>query len=173
MASSTRWAGVGLLALALATGASTSLFAQTASADTLVRQETFTPAEREVWAQEERFWKTIQEKDLEGHIALYGEDIAAWGGRQVIGKDQWRAARTTQFFRIRGDGPYVYQIKPLSVRVHGDTGIAYYHAQTSWTDSKGKPRTYDRILMHVHQKTPEGWEIIGGMSTAPPAPPSQ
>ncbi|HVT43455.1 MAG TPA: DUF4440 domain-containing protein [Thermoanaerobaculia bacterium] len=129
---------------------------------------TFSEQEQEVWAHEEMFWKTLQEKDLEGHMKLYADDIAAWSGRRVFSKSEWRAARIRNFAE-RGDGPYVYTLEPLSVKVYGDVGVVYQHVRTSWTDVEGKPRSYDRILNHVYRKMADGWKIIAGAGLQPPS----
>lgn len=158
-----------LLGFVLGSAIDADLLAQAQGPATPARQETFSPQEREVWAQEETFWETIKAQDLKRHMALYDENISTYVSRTVRnGKDQWTAARARQFSQRR-TGEYTYRIRPLSVRVYGDTGVAIYHAQTSWADAEGKPQSYNQTIMHVHRKTPDGWKIIAGTILPPPA----
>lgn len=152
-----------LLTLVFGVGLDARLTAQDA--------DTLTEAEREVWAQEVKFWETIKAKDVDAHMALYHDDMLALIGIRPRVKRNFQAGRPQQFAE-RNDGPYTYELERYGVRTWGDTGITYYRARTWWTDVKGNPRTYDSVLTHVYHRTPDGWRLVGGTVKPPPAQPS-
>jgi len=119
-------------------------------------------SEREVWAQEEAYWRFVKAHDKEGFLRLSDERFAGWPSTQraPVHKDVVGAP----FFSER---KYLdYKLEPLSARQYGGkVVITFYRATTHTTDNNGTDeRTATFHMSHTWMKSAGGWHIVGGMS---------
>jgi quercetin dioxygenase-like cupin family protein len=70
----------------------------------LARQSDLSPAEREVWTQEERCWETREVRDLKGSMTLWAEDFRGWPSNEPAPGD-WRRSARTRASRCGGPSP--------------------------------------------------------------------
>jgi ketosteroid isomerase-like protein len=122
------------------------------------------PAEKEVWAQEEVYWRSLKADDRETYLRLWDERFVGWprfeaapAGKEKIRQDY--APGTTVRAKLVD-----YKLEPLSVRAYGnDMVIAFYRAILR-RERNGQAETSRSRLTHTWMRTDHGWQIVGGMS---------
>ncbi len=122
------------------------------------------PAEQEVWAQEETYWRSLKADDRDTYLRLWDERFVGWpryegapAGKEKIRQDY--APGTTVRAKLVD-----YKLEPLSVRAYGnDIVIAFYRA-TMRRERNGQAETSTSRLTHTWMRTDQGWQIVGGMS---------
>ena len=89
----------------------------------------FSPAEQEVWAQEETYWRSLKADDRETYLRLWDERFIGWPRYESAPTDKGKirqeyAPGTT----VRGK-VLDYKLEPLSVRAYAkDVAITFYRA---------------------------------------------
>ena len=117
-----------------------------------------TSAEKEVWQQEEAYWRYVSRGDSKSFKALWSDRFTGWpddAARPVDRSniDVWKISN--------------YRLTPLSVREHGkDTVITFYCAKTT-IDGK----TTEERVTHTWQRETGQWHIVGGMACYAPCDP--
>ena len=113
------------------------------------------PMEKEVWQQEEAYWRYVSSGDSKSFKALWSDRFTGWPDD---------AARPVHKSNIDVWKISDYKLTPLSVREHGkDTVIAFYCAKTT-IDGK----TTEERLTHTWQREKGRWHIVGGMACYAP-----
>lgn len=119
-----------------------------------------TSAEREVWQQEEAYWRCVNSGDSKSFKTLWSDHFTGWpdDAARPVDKsniDVWKISD--------------YKLTPLSVREHGkDTVITLYSAKTT-VDGK----TMEERLTHTWQRENGQWHIVGGMACHAPCDAAQ
>jgi hypothetical protein len=114
-----------------------------------------TSAEKEVWQQEEAYWRYVSGGDSKSFKTLWSDRFTGWPDdvSHPVDKskiDVWKISD--------------YKLTPLSVREHGkDTVITLYSAKTT-VDGK----TTEARFTHTWQREDGQWHIVGGMSCHAP-----
>lgn len=118
-------------------------------------------AERSVWEKEEAYWRFVQAKDRDDYVGLWDDRFVGWPRLETkpIHKDR-------TFGSLEGRKLLDYKLEPLSVREYGENVvITLYRVTAHSTNQAGADeRTIAARLTHTWMKTPQGWQIIGGMS---------
>jgi len=134
------------------------------------RALTLTPEQAEVWTAEQNYFRYLQAKDLQKHMALWDDRFVGWPDykehpvdKKDIGADIAEEFRSSQSTLPPGTLP-----TPESINVIGNVAVTYYF----WPDpDKSSPFVYR--ITHTWLKTANGWRIIGGLSCeAPRKPPA-
>jgi ketosteroid isomerase-like protein len=123
------------------------------------------PAEQEVWAQEETYWRSLKSEDRETYLRLWDERFIGWPRYEGVpaGKDKIRQDYTPGA-TVRGK-LVDYKLEPLSVRSYAnDVVITFYRATINRSKPNGEVESRTSRLTHTWMKTDQGWRIIGGMS---------
>lgn len=112
-------------------------------------------AEKEVWKQEEAYWRYVSSGDSKSFKTLWSDRFTGWpdSAPHPVDKskiDVWKISD--------------YQLTPLSVREYGnDTVMTFYCAKTT---VDGKP--IEERLTHTWQRENGQWHIVGGMACMAP-----
>lgn len=124
-------------------------------------------AEREVWDYEEAYCRYLNANDLNGFMSLWHPNFMGWPSSQAaaVGKSKIREI-------IVAYGKLDCQLAHPTVKVFGNTAIAYYELTLSFKGKEDKPETQVLKVTHTWLRTDSLWEIIGGMS-APLTSPGQ
>ncbi|GAC1653480.1 MAG: hypothetical protein NVS9B15_14160 [Acidobacteriaceae bacterium] len=117
--------------------------------------------ERTVWEKEEANWRFVQTKDRDAYVGLWDDRFVGWPRLEPE-----PIHKNTSFGSLEGRKLLDYQLEPVSVREYGDSVvITFYRVTIHSTDQTGADeRTIGARLTHTWMKTPQGWQIIGGMS---------
>jgi hypothetical protein len=114
-----------------------------------------TSAEKEVWQQEEAYWRYVSSGDSKSFKALWSDRFTGWPDDAAHPVDK----SNIDIWKISD-----YKLTPLSVREHGkDTVITLYCAKTT-VDGK----TTEERLTHTWQREKGQWHIVGGMACYAP-----
>jgi ketosteroid isomerase-like protein len=123
------------------------------------------PAEQEVWAQEQTYWQSLKADDSETYLGLWDERFIGWPRyeRAPAGKEKIRqeyAPGTTARGKVLD-----YKLEPLSVRSYwNDVVITFFRATVTRGKPDGEVETRTSRLTHTWLRTDQGWKIIGGMA---------
>ena len=129
--------------------------------------QTMSPAEKDIWSLEQRFWDTRTRWQLEEHMTFWDDDFTGWPWssdrpltKAEIRLEILKLMATTRF------GSDTVRLEPLSIRVRGDYAFAFYRVHRGFLDREGKRIEIQTRIYHTWWRTPEGWKIIACM-TAP------
>jgi ketosteroid isomerase-like protein len=116
-----------------------------------------------LWSREVAYWEYAKAADLTSYLSLWHEDVVAWPNNQPspIDKDSLRQIVDRGLASIQFKS---VDLKPLSVRIYGDTGIVYYEVNSVAITKDGTEIATHERLTHTWLQTQNGWKIIGGMS---------
>jgi ketosteroid isomerase-like protein len=122
-------------------------------------------AEREVWEYEEAYCRYLNANDLNGFMSLWHPNFNGWPSTEAapVGKSKVRDI-------IASYGKMECQMAHPTVKVFGNTAIAYYELTLSFKGKDDKPETRVLKVTHTWLRTDALWEIIGGMSAPLPSP---
>src|ERR1700730_3163284 len=89
------------------------------------QQPKFSPAQRQVWNMEEKYWEFMKALDREGYISLWDESFVGWpySLTDPIRKD---IIRLDPFSQLQGGTVKNVQLEPQAVQVFDDVAIVYY-----------------------------------------------
>lgn len=120
------------------------------------------PAQQEVWNEEENAFRYMNGKDPEKYVALWDEQFVGWPDyeERPVGKQVLARGVKDEFARPSAPVPLP---TPLAVAVFGDVAITYYF----WPDAD-KTSSHKSRITHTWRRTKNGWKIIGGLSGDPP-----
>ena len=121
--------------------------------------------EDEVWSQEVAYWEYRKAADLDSYLSLWHEDVIGWPNNQSspMNKDGIHQVVAGKLAAIQLETATV-ELKPMSVRVFNNVGLAYYEAHTRATTKAGADIATQERFTHTWLRTENGWKIIGGMS---------
>ena len=120
------------------------------------------PAQQEVWNEEENAFRYMNGKDPDRYVALWDEQFVGWPDYEdlPVGKQVLARGVKDEFARPSAPVPLP---TPLAVAVFGDVAITYYF----WPDAEKTSPRKSRVT-HTWRRTKTGWKIIGGLSGDPP-----
>ena len=114
-----------------------------------------TSAEKEVWQQEEAYWRYVNSGDSKSFKALWSDRFTGWPDDAARPMDK----SNIDVWKISD-----YKLTRLSVREHGkDTVITLYCAKTT-VDGK----TTEECFTHTRQREKGQCHIVGGMACDAP-----
>lgn len=121
-------------------------------------------AEQAVWEREEAYWHFLKVDDWEGYLRLWDERFAGWP--LVVSAPVYIDTIRTRGGYFKNRKMLDYKLEPLSVREYsGNVVITFYRLSAHSTDKNGKDeQVITSRVTHTWMKTPQGWQIIGGMS---------
>ncbi len=120
--------------------------------------------EQEVWKLEHAYWEYVKALDLEGYRSLWHRDFVGWpsSSAEPARKDHitdWIKKFTDKGLRLKS-----YTLTPAASQATGDVVITHYWMTDLWVDKQDRGEPDNTKITHTWIRTPEGWQIIGGMS---------
>jgi ketosteroid isomerase-like protein len=117
--------------------------------------EEWSAIQKEIWQMEERAWWAMEQGDIDGYLNIFSEDLIAW--------PTWTKEPVTKGYirknLIRG-GVKSSELKPLAVKVFGDTAITMYiYHMVDVTVT-----THKVAVTHTWIKRGGTWRVIGSMT---------
>lgn len=121
-----------------------------------------------VWKLEHSYWDDVKALDLTSYRALWHADFVGWPSvsPNPLRKDHitdWIDLYTTKGLHLKS-----YSLQPAASNATGNIVVTYYWITNVWADKSGSPNPETSRITHTWIKTPEGWQIIDGMSAAVP-----
>lgn len=122
-------------------------------------------AEEELWGQEQASWDYLKAGNLRAHLSLLHNDVMAWPrhASAPMNKDALFQHVLPMISAFQSPG-VVIELKPLSIRVFGNVGIAQYQADIHVTPSMSERLRFTRTWL----RTEDGWRLIAGMNAPVP-----
>ena len=120
-------------------------------------------AEEELWRQEQASWDYLKMGDLRGYLSLLHNDVMAWPrhASAPMNKDAIFQHTLPMISAFQSSGVTI-DLKPLSIRVFGNVGIAQYQADIHLTVIRS---TSERLrFTRTWLRTEDGWRLIAGMN---------
>ena len=127
------------------------------------QSQAMSPAEKEVWQLEEKYWEFAQAYDLPSYRALWHEEFIGWPRSEAapVGKSKiggWLERRKNAGQSLR------YKLQREAVRQIEGAVAAHYLVAMEWVDRDGKVEGEDLRITHTWVKVDGRWKIITGMS---------
>ena len=120
-------------------------------------------AEEELWGQELASWDYLKAGNLRGYLSLLHNDVMAWPrhASAPMNKDAI-FQHTLAIISVFQPPGVIIELKPLSIRVLDNVGIAQYQADIHVTL---KPSMDERLrFTRTWLRTENGWKLIAGMN---------
>lgn len=117
--------------------------------------EEWSAAQKQIWQMEERAWRSMEEGDIDGYLNIFSEDLVSW--------PTWTKGPVTKSHIKKNLIPGDLQsceLKPLAVKVFGDTAITMYIYNT--VDVLAN--THKVAVTHTWIKLGGKWRVIGSMT---------
>jgi ketosteroid isomerase-like protein len=123
------------------------------------------PQQKEVWNEEQNYFRYLQAKDLKSYMSLWDDNFVGWPDyrERPVRKADIESDVAEEFRTAQSDTRPVPLPKPESISIYGDVAVTYYF----WPEADESSPTLYRIT-HTWRKGPKGWRILGGMSCAVP-----
>ena len=125
--------------------------------------------EQAVWKLESAYWNYVKAVDLDGYRTLWHKDFVGWpsSSAQPARKDhitEWITALTGKGLQLKW-----YSIEPAASQATENIVITHYWVTAFWADKAGQGDAPETTrITHTWIKTATGWQILGGMASAPP-----
>jgi ketosteroid isomerase-like protein len=123
--------------------------------------------QKEVWKGEEAYWRLLKEKNVEAYMSLWHEQFVGWPTGTPTPADK-AAIRTRWYPSLTIENSIIsYDLKPMSIRVHGDTAVVYSSVKLTTRNKQSNEREETFFLTHTWMKENAKWQIVGGMARRP------
>ena len=132
------------------------------------------PDEAAVWKLEQSYWNNVKTLDLVSYRALWHSDFLGWPYSSPAPQHKDHIADWIDQYTAKGLRLRSYSLRPAASHATGDIVVTYYWLTATWEDRNGHGDPETSRITHTWLRTPTGWQILGGMSSAqPPAAPPQ
>ncbi len=108
------------------------------------------PAEREIWAQEVRYWNDVKALDVADFLRLWHDDFKGWPATSDKPIPRDSAANMIRDPLARGSRMTEYTLHPKVVQVYGRTAIAIYAVTFTWVDKRGSVERTGQWYKLIH-----------------------
>jgi len=125
------------------------------------------PAEEEIWRQEQASWDYLRTGNLSGYLSLLHDDVMAWPRHAPapLNKNAIFQHILPMLSAFQSPGVTI-RLEPLSIRVLGNVGVAQYQADIRLT---AMGRTSERLqFTRTWLRTEDRWRLIAGMNAPVP-----
>lgn len=121
--------------------------------------------EEQVWAREVEHWECIKASNLVGLAALWHQTGVAWsnGQSQPHDKDGVVAATAAALDALQ-PGSVEIELKRLSCRVVGDTGVVFFEMLARATTMAGPSFEIKERITRTWLRYGDAWLIVAAMS---------
>ena len=124
-------------------------------------------AEEELWSQERASWDYLKAGNLRAYLSLLHNDVMVWPrhASAPMNKDAIFQHTLPMISAFQSPGVKI-ELKPQSIRVFGNVGIAQYQADIQVTQMRS---ISERLrFTRTWLRTEDGWRLIAGMNAPVP-----
>lgn len=121
-----------------------------------------------VWKLEHSYWEYVKAADLAGYRALWNAKFVGWPYISSAPQRRDHVTDWLQQYTGRGVRLSSYSLQPMGSVAAGNVVVTYYRLTAVWTDKSGSGKPKTSRITHTWLRTPEGWQILGGMSALQP-----
>lgn len=126
--------------------------------------------EQAVWKLEHAYWEYVKSNDLERYKTLWHPNFVGWpsSSTKPARRDHITDWITNSELRLKS-----FTLEPAASQATGNVVIVHYWLTGLWVDKEGRGEPDTLRLTHTWIRTPDGWQIIGGMgapATKPAGP---
>ncbi len=137
-----------------------SILGLTLSASPLLFAQQWSAEQQEVWKNVEAYWDRAAAGDLEGFMAYFHEDYLGWSYTSGVPGDK-ATARKWIAEDMKTEKTLVHTIKPVGIKVHGNTAIVHYYWAQRVKNAEGKERNESGRWTDILIKQGSKWVMIG------------
>ena len=120
---------------------------------------------QDIWSLENDYWNYVKALDLDGYKKLWHPAFVGWPSvsSRPVRKDHitdWIKAHTDKGERMQS-----FTLVKADSQQTDNVYVTHYWLTATWAtkDAGGNPST--TRITHTWLRTPDGWQIIGGMSS--------
>ena len=125
----------------------------------LAAQE-WSAAQKEVWKNVQAYWELGAKQDLEGMLAYFHPDYSGWANEEALpSAKSYTRKWIEQEFKSRKT--LVYDIKPVAIKIHGNTAFVHYYFSTLVRESDGREKSESGRWTDILLKQGDKWLLIG------------
>jgi ketosteroid isomerase-like protein len=117
-------------------------------------------AQKEVWKNIEAYWKLGAEENLDGFLSYFHDDYVGWSNRAPLPGTKAEIRKWIEHDFKRGD-TVIYELKPVTVKIHGNVAFAHYYYSQIIKDTDGKEKTEAGRWTDILIKQGDKWVLIG------------
>ncbi len=126
--------------------------------------------ERVVWKLEYAYWDYVKSLDLESYRKLWHPNFVGWpsSSPQPERKNHitdWITAYTDKGLRLKS-----FTLEPAASQATENVVVTHYWLTAVWADKEGHGEPNTIKITHTWIRSPNGWQIIGGMAAATTRP---
>lgn len=131
--------------------------------------QNWTPEEKELVAQIHACWDGWVEARMAGDVSAFENacplgNYAYWGASSGAPGNIESLRRNWAEESARVKQIYWEDLRPLSIKISGDTGVIHYYGYWFVQDHQGEEDTYESKRMETWQKQDGRWTLIGGIA---------
>jgi hypothetical protein len=144
---------------------------------TLTSAANWTPEQQQALDHLQGCWnaweKSVAERDRDVWVQTCRPDpeILMWFDGDGMPQDQDAQERLSVWSTETIDRVLYTDIRPIDIKIHGDTALIAFYAYGAWIDKNGKRIVLQDKRIIILQKKSGQWTFIGGMATQVPSVP--
>lgn len=126
---------------------------------TVVFSQEWNTEQQEVWKNVETYSELAAKGDIDGFLTYFNDDFCGWRNGAPLPDDLETRIKLIKFFFPATQTLY-YDIKPLAIKIYGNTAIVHYYFFNVSSDGEHEEVAHGRwtdILMKQGDK----WVMIG------------
>lgn len=117
-------------------------------------------AQKEVWNNVETYWGLWAKRDVDGFLSYFHEDYSGWFNGSSLPSGKESVHKWLSHFFPNSEN-LVYEIKPVSIKVHGDFAIVHYYYSELSKNADGKNEMEQGRWTDILKKDGNRWLLIG------------
>jgi len=125
----------------------------------LLAQE-WSPAQKEVWKNVEKYWELGVQNDLEGMLAYYHPEYRGWSYISGLPDDKAATKKITEY-NMKTITILLYDIRPAAIVIYGTSAYVHYYYSLIFKDAEGKEKSSRGRWTDILIKQGDKWLIIG------------
>lgn len=127
---------------------------------TLLAQEDWTSAQKEVWKNVNDYWACFSRGDVNCYMSYIHPDFEGWDNASLLPRKKADIEKNLNSF-VQGSKVFTYSIKPLTVKVYGELAfVHYFHTMTIETKD-GKKTIIEGRYTDILLKQGNKWVVVG------------
>lgn len=119
----------------------------------------------QIWAQEQAYWKYVQDNNLEAYRNLWQADFLGWPS---VSPEPVRKSHITDWITVhtsKGETYKLNNLERLVIQVNGNYATSTYRERGAWVGKERVEPPFTVRIIHTWLRQPDGkWRIISGMS---------
>ncbi len=127
--------------------------------------QSWTAEEQEVWSFVETITKQVTDGKVEEFAKSFHKDFVGWAPGGLVPDTRADRVKMINFF-VPQSKSFYYELRPLSIKVHGNVAIVHYIYTSLSSRGGGAPERSTTYWTDVYKKEDGKWQLIADHGTA-------